>query len=433
MHIHIIGIAGVKTAPLAKILVDQGNKVTGSDQKKIFPPVSTILEKAGIKINDTPITKSIDLVIVGNVYQYFENTTAEFDQVLQLGIPYISYTDYLVQHLIKENSILVAGSYGKTTITSLLSYIFLQLKLDPTFMFGGEPIDEFFPTGIGKSEWSIIEADENHNGLDTMTTFLSYPVKYLILSSAKWEHKDSYPVEADNLNAYLQLVKKVPANGLIIYNGQDADIQKIIGFSQAKTIDYQTDKIFETKLVGAFNQQNIAAVVKLCQELKLDDTQVLTAIKNFSGIKRRLELKYTNNNILVYDDFAQSATRVKSAIEAINYTYPGRRIRIFYEPRASFLQNKNSLLDFDQISELCHDFILGKIQYSKSVDKSLRTTASLWMEKVGPKLKYLPIEEDLYHYITSTLLPGDILVHFSSGGLEGQNIVDRLVTHIDHK
>lgn len=420
MHIHLLGIAGTKTAPLAVNLKNQGHFVSGSDQLKIYPPVSTILEKADISINNTPINHHIDLAIIGNSYLYFENTKREFSEIQKLKIPYISYTDYLINHLIKPNSILVAGSYGKTTITGLLSYIFSNLKLDPSYMFGGEAVDNLFPTRFGHSDWSIIEADENHNGLDTQTTFLYYPVKYLIITSTEWEHKDSFSSAQENLNAYRQLIRHVPKNGLIIYNGHDSNLVKIIKSSQAKIVNYQNNQIFDSKLIGFHNQQNIAAAFTLCSEIGLNTTNVLKAISTFSGIKRRLELIGQKNNVLVYDDFAQSATRVKSALEALKYSYPQHQLKIYFEPHASFLQNRNSIKEFEIINNLFSDFVLGKISFSRNTIKTSRVTARDW-QNVIPNLRYFPLSENIIKYYSSSLKSGDILIHFSSGGLEGLN------------
>lgn len=433
MKIHIIGIAGSKTAPLAKLLSDQGHLVTGSDQQKIFPPISTILKKSNITINSVLIDKTIDLVIVGNVYNYFENTRQEFELVKKLNIPYISYTDYVTKYLIKPESILIAGSYGKTTITGLLSYIFSSLNLDPSYMFGGEPLDNFFPTRFGKSKWSIIEADENHNGLDKQTTFLYYPVKYLILTSAFWEHKDSFSNAKENLDAYANLIKKVPNNGLIIYNGHDPDIKKIIKLSSAKTIDYQTGKIFQSSLIGQYNQDNISAVFTLCQYLHLDESKVLNAIKQFPGIKRRLELLTTINNVYFYDDFAQASLRVITALKALHYSYPNHRLRVFFESRASFLQDKASISDFNQASSLCFDFILNQIQFSNDIDKKSRATAIDWQKEIGQKFQYIPINDQLINYFVNSLAPNDILIHFSSGGLDGLNTYNQIINNFKNK
>ena len=403
-HIHIVGIAGSKTAPLAKILKEKGNTITGSDQNKIFPPFSTILKNAGITINTAPIDSSIDLAIIGNSFRQFHKTEAEFEKIKELNIPFIPYTGYLVKNLIKTNSILVAGSYGKTTITGLLSYIFKKLELDPSYMFGGQSVDGLPSTRFGNSSWSIVEADENHYGLDTNPTFLYYPVKYLVLTSAQWEHHDSFKSAEDNLTAFRQLIENVPKDGMIIFNGHDPEIKKIIGNSSARTVDYQTTvQTFKTKLIGDHNQQNIAAAFALCREIGLNQKNILTAISNFSGIRRRLELIGQKNNIVVYDDFAQSASRVKSALEALKSAYPGYRLKVFFEPHASFLQNQSSVREFSGIALLVDDFVLGKITFSKNTTKNTRVSAKDWQEIFADKFHYLPTNDSLTNYYSANL------------------------------
>ena len=137
MNIHIVGIAGSMTAPLAIALKKQGHHVTGSDQQRIYPPFSTQLKNAKIPINKTSINKKIDLAIIGSSYLAFSHTKEEFLEIKAQKIPYLSATKYISQFLIKQNSILVAGSYGKTTISAALCYLFTKAKFNPSYMFGG--------------------------------------------------------------------------------------------------------------------------------------------------------------------------------------------------------------------------------------------------------------------------------------------------------
>ena len=433
MHIHILGIAGSKTAPLAKILQSQGHLVTGSDQEKIYPPVSTILAHAQILLNQTPVTHDIDLVIVGNSYQSFANSKSEFEQIKSLSIPYVSYTEYLVKNLIKPNSILVAGSYGKTTITSLLCHVFLELGLDPSYMFGGEPLNGFDSTRFGQSNWSIVEADENKNGLDTDTTFLYYPVKYLILTSTQWEHKESYGSAADNLDAFKKLIAKLPADGLLIYNPSDPEIAKIIQYCPCPAFAYPANSNLNTQLIGAHNQQNISAVFTLCQKLGLPEDKVSAAIASFQGVKRRLQVLSTKNDFIVIDDFAQSGVRVKSAVDAIKFSFPQKNIRVFFEPHASFLQDKSSLNGFREAFDSVSEVILGKINFSDKVAKENRTSARDWLDVVGQKLTYQPINSEIVQHFSRSLKPSDILVHFSSGGLDGLQSLDAIIANLQSK
>jgi len=398
------------TAPLAHALINKGHHVTGSDQNEIYPPISDLI--TDIPINQ-PLGK-IDLVIVGSSYKSFRICVDQFEKIKKLKIPYISATEYIAQNLIKTESILVAGSYGKTTITAALSF----LMPESNYFFGGIPVDNTPSLQLSDSPWSIVEADESINGLDTKAKFLYYKTKYVIITSTSWEHKDSYKTATENLNAFKQLIKNIPIDGVLVYNQNDKDIQKLLPYCRAKSLPY-TNNVFNTKLIGRHNQENLNAAYTLCHYLNIP-----FEIQAFSGIKRRLEIIFNKNNILVIDDFAQSANRVKSALEAIKYSYPHRPLKIFFESHASFLQNSSSIADFETIYPLCQEFILSKIIFSK--DKNQRISSANWQSIFKEKYKYLPLKSDLETYLKNSIQPNDILVHFSSGGLEGQNILKRV-------
>ncbi len=425
MHIHILGIAGVMTAQIAMILKQQGHEVTGSDQDKIYPPISQLI--ADIPLNKTPINTHIDAVIVGSSFLSFSKCVEEWEQIKKLNIPYTTATEFIAKSLIRGNSILVAGSYGKSTITALVSWIMDKSGYHPNYFFGGQLVNHSPSINSTTSNWSVVEADESINGLDTKAKFLYYPVKYLILTSAQWEHKESYSTSEKNFEAFRQLIKNVPENGFIVYNGQDSEIKKIISESKAPTFDYQIDKVFKSKLIGQYNQQNIAAAYTFCHQLGLKSTIILKYIATFPGLKRRLEKISSKNNILIYDDFAQSGSRVYSALTALQQAYPKRRIFVYFEPHAKFLQNQKSLNDFSQIKNMCHEFILSKIHFSANTGKNDRVTAANWQKVLGEKMKYLPIEDDIFTYLSANLKPGDLLIHFSSGGLDGLNNLKQFI------
>jgi UDP-N-acetylmuramate: L-alanyl-gamma-D-glutamyl-meso-diaminopimelate ligase len=420
MNIHILGIAGAMTTPLAITLKKQGHHITGSDQEKIYPPFSTLLNDNNISINK-PID-NIDLAIIGSSFRSFSRCLNEYKQIKEARIPYISATKYLADNLIKSESILVTGSYGKTTITALLAHIYP----DSNYFFGGQPVDGSPSLQFSKSPISIIEADESINGLDVQAKYLYYPVKYLILTSANWEHKESYPTANDNFLSYQKLIEKIPTDGALIYNPHDKDIQKLLPYCHAPAIPY-VSRHFDTQLIGQHNQENIAAAYTLCQYLKKNDSEILPAIKTFSGIHRRLEVVY-NHHIIAIDDFAQSADRVFSALIAIRYTYPHHRIIVYFEPHASFLQKFESLKNFNKITKLVDTFVLGKITYS--TNKYQRVTSSKWQNIIGNKLIYIPLDREIISFLTTNLHPGDILVHFSSGGLSGLNILKTVYNNI---
>ena len=408
MNIHILGIAGTMTAPLALELKNKGHIITGSDQEKIYPPISNILK--GIKINERIDYSKIDLFIIGSSFNKFEICRKEFEEIKKLKIPYITATKYIAKHIIKDNSVLIAGSFGKTTITANLSWIFKNLGLNPSYMFGGITLGEFPSLKINDSSWSIVEADESINGLDTKAKFLYYQVKYLILTSTDWEHKDSYKNEKENLESYIELIKKIPSDGLLVVN---------------KNIDKKILKYCKSKII-VYEKENEDAIFKFCQELNIDLSLVKKYIQNFPGLYRRCQIT-EKNNIIFVDDFAQSEKRIQYCLEKISQKYPSKIIKIFFEPHASFLKYKKSLKNFDKAFNLSSEIILSKIKYSTDIPKDKRSTFLDYKEKLREKIIYLPFSEDILNHYKKTLSKGDILVHFSSGGREGLELFNKII------
>lgn len=453
LHIHILGIAGTMTANLAVALKQAGAKVTGSDQPKIFPPISTTLKKADIKINITDINQQIDQAIIGSSYDLFENTKEEFKQIKQQKIPYLSATKYIAQNIVKSNSIIVAGSFGKTTITSLLAWIFCHTKLKPSYMFGGSPKNKFKPVKISTSAWSIVEGDESIHGLDKHAKFLYYPVKYLLITSADWEHKDSYSSASSNFQAYKKLVQNLPQNGVLLINQQSQSASKLSRYSPAQIITYNTshsdyflEKIIpqknfttliirtpsgiiktNTTLIGQFNFENILAAVALSDYLNVSSKTISRFVFSYRGIKRRLELVAKLKNILFFDDFAQSANRIKSTLEAIKQHYPKKRIKVLYQAHASFSQYKSSLKELEHAFDLAAEVVLTQLKFNRSIDKKNRNTAKDFRDCLGSKLIYLPLKTQIMQYYKHSLISNDILVYMSSGGLEGNRIFKSVI------
>lgn len=453
MNIHILGIAGNMTANLAIALKKLGNTITGSDQEKIFPPVSTNLKKAHIPINSTDINPQIDLAIIGSSYSTFDKTKNEFNQIKKLKIPYISATEYLSQNLIKQNSIVIAGSFGKTTITSLASWIFSQSGKNPSFMFGGNAKNKLDSLKFSDSDWSIIEGDESIHGLDKKAKFLYYRPKYLIITSADWEHKDCYPNEKSNFDAFKKLVSQLPKDGLLILNSQSKTAIKLADFSPCPVITYNSkpsDYFIEktnprgeityllihtpnglikitTSLIGQFNFENILAAVTISDSLNLSRYSISKTISSYKGVKRRLELIDKRQNILFFDDFAQSDQRISSALSALKNHFPDRKIKVLFQPHASFIQYKNSLCELKNSFDLAEEVVLTQLKFSPNIDKKNRNSAKDFRNCLGPKLIYLPLKKQIIKYYKDNLMSKDILIYMSSGGLEGSRIFKSIV------
>ncbi len=425
MHIHIVGIAGSMTAPLALALQKQGHHLSGSDQEKIYPPFSQQLHKANIPINQTNINHQIDLAIIGSSFKSFKKTRDEYEDIKNKNISYISATNYISQNLIKKNSILVAGSYGKTTISAAISFLLKNSSFNPSYMFGGQSLNKLESIHFSDSDWSVTEADESINGLDTQAKFLYYPVKYLILTSANWEHKESYASAKDNLLAFEKLIKNIPKDGVVIYNPKDSSIQKILKFARCSTIAYQATKL-KNNLLGLHNQENLGAVEALANFLHIPQTKINSSFKSFKGIKRRLELVANINNILFIDDFAQSPERISSALQAIKSFYPNSKIKVFYENHASFAQYSSNLKELSSALSTTKEVIIFRLKFNSQINSHDRLCAKDFLKSI-PNSMYLPLEKDILNHYKNTLNSGDILIHFSSGGSEGLKILKKII------
>jgi len=433
MKIHILAISGTMTTPLALALKKSGHTVTGSDQNHIYPPFSQILHRAHISINPKLDSISPDLVIVGSAYKKFKNTQVEFRFFQSQKIPYISATQYLATKLINKNSILVAGSYGKTTISAVLAWILTKSKLNPSYFIGGQCLNHFPSLKFAQSDWSIVEADESINGLDTQAKFLYYPIKYLVLTSSSWEHRDSYKSESENRLSFINLIKRLPPEGLLIYNSEDPSIKSLIKYAQCKCVDYSLYHHQHPFLFGHHNQNNLAACHTLCTNLGISQKFFKTNLQSFKGIKRRLELTSIVKNTYFYDDFAQSPHRIKVSLLALEKLHPGKTILVIFEAQASFLQYKSSLGKVADSFGPAAKVFLGKLSFTSNLPKSVRTTSFDYKFHLGAKLNYLPIYSDLKNSVLSSLNPGHVLVHFSSGGLTGLKTFKQIIKNFKLK
>ncbi|HOZ80621.1 MAG TPA: Mur ligase family protein [Candidatus Woesebacteria bacterium] len=427
MRIHILGIAGNMTTPLALELTRLGHQVSGSDQDQIYPPISTILLKSKIPVNKVIDYQKIDLFIIGSSFKSFTKCQEEFALITKNHYPYISATEYLSQLLDKKINILVAGSYGKSTITSLLIWIFKYAKLNPSYMVGASFINHLPSLTTSTGDYSIIEADESINGLDTQAKFHYYPLTHLLLTSADWEHKESYSSQSSNKQSFIKLINRLPKNGILVYNPNSPSATEISkNYSQA--LPYNFNFSFNSCLVGKHNQENVMAATTMAIALGIKPKIIQSALNHYRGIKRRLEIKKIINNIIFIDDFAQSKDRIASALEAIHYQYPTHQIKVFFEPHASFLQNKNSIIGFNQAFKNASQITISKIKFSPSVSIDQRTTFQDYHLELGKKITYLPDYQQIIDYYQNNLKPQDILVHFSSGGKKGLDTLNRIIS-----
>lgn len=185
----------------------------------------------------------------------------------------------------------------------------------------------------------------------------------------------------------------------------------------------------QTTLIGQFNFENILAAVSLADHLGINFRIIQKAVFSYRGVKRRLELIDNLHNILFFEDFAQSANRIKSTIDALKTHFPDKLIKVFFQPHASFTQYKTNLIGLRKAFYKADEVVLGPIRFNPKIDKKSRTTAKDFKKEIGSKLIYIPIEKEITTYYIHQLSSNDILVHMSSGGLSGNKIIKSIIKH----
>lgn len=391
--LHIIGVCGKATANIAKEFQKMGWFVTGSDNQ-FLPPASTLLEEnkintvegfdfrhltkefwesnAKYQISNNKIPNEPDLVLF---ISHLTSKNKEYLYAKKKGLDIRPYSRILKEYLIKDESIVVIGTAGKTTTTALLTYIFQNLDLEPSYMIGADVVDIEDSLTITDSKWSIIEGDEYHNPdkeIEGKAKFLEYKPKYLVITKIGWEHFDIFPTEKSYVEEFEKAVKLVPEDGLIIAKAGDKNIDSVLKSAKAHVIRYSAEKTlgawyittsdnvhtihnekgfdilsFETKLLGSYNLENIlAAVILICsipaQSLPNSLLEKGTAtlkelsklISNFRGVKKRLEHIYTSEDLIIIDDFGIAPDRAKNSLETIHERYPEYKIISIFEPNA---------------------------------------------------------------------------------------------------
>ncbi len=450
-HIHLMGICGTAMASLAGLLKDRGYKVTGSDQN-VYPPMSTQLQNLGIEImpgykKENLIPKP-DLVIVGNV---ISKIYEEAQALLASDIPYTSLPNAMGELVIADrHSIVVAGTHGKTTTTSLTSFMAEALGLKPGFLIGGIPKNFSVSYQLPKGDWFIIEGDEYDTAFfDKVPKFIHYRPRSVILTSIEFDHADIYRDLDHVKEAFVMLLKLIPEDGLLIYNAEDENIKSILKYSKCKNMkgyglskgDYQAHAVvvdginthFEVhhqgqvsqvklQMLGDYNIKNVTAAFALSRELGWNENQILAAIEKFEGVKRRQEIIGTPNNITVVEDFAHHPTAVKETILSIQKRFPKAKVFSVFEARSATSRRKVFQKEYVEAFSKAQVVLLPPAFNQASLAEADRFSVDeLIADLIERKVEAMLCKstEDIIAQIKLRARPGDVVLIMSNGAFDG--------------
>jgi UDP-N-acetylmuramate: L-alanyl-gamma-D-glutamyl-meso-diaminopimelate ligase len=394
MHYHLIGICGTAMASLAGMLQARGHRVTGSDEN-VYPPMSTMLESIGIQLMKGYQASHVgapDCVVVGNA---IPRGNPEVEETLNRRLLYRSLPEILKDEFIRgRRSLVVAGTHGKTTTTSLAAWVFDQAGLNPAFLVGGVVQNFGVSFRVTDSNYFIIEGDEYDTAyFDKGPKFMHYLPEIAIVNNIEFDHADIYEdLDAVNL-AFRRLMNLVPGNGRLIVGWDSPPVRDVVAsfgrklFTQLETFGTSDDakwqardiKVsearlpgphpsspagversgrpttepasnamtsftvfregakwgeFETPLIGDFNVRNCLSVIVAADAWGVDRKAIADALESFKSVRRRCEIRGEVNGITVIDDFAHHPTAVRETLTALRNKYPDRRLIAVFEPRS---------------------------------------------------------------------------------------------------
>ncbi len=368
MRYHLIGVCGTAMASLAGMLQARGHQVTGSDEN-VYPPMSTMLESLGIEImrgyDAAHLTPAPDCVVVGNA---IPRGNPEVEETLNRRLRYLSLPEVLKAEFIRgRRSLVIAGTHGKTTTTSLAAWVIDQAGLDPSFLVGGVVQNFGVSFRVTGSDYFIIEGDEYDTAyFDKGPKFMHYLPELAVVNNIEFDHADIYKdLDAVKL-AFRRLMNLVPGNGRLIVGWDSPPVRDVVAsfgsrlFTQLETFGtsedakWQAREIdftggmarfsvfrenrkwaeFQTPLIGEFNVRNCLAVIIAAEAWGVDQKTIAEALATFKSVRRRCEVRGEVNGVTVIDDFAHHPTAVRETLAALKTKYRGRRLVAVFEPRS---------------------------------------------------------------------------------------------------
>jgi UDP-N-acetylmuramate: L-alanyl-gamma-D-glutamyl-meso-diaminopimelate ligase len=442
MRVHILGVCGTFMGGIAAIAKEAGHEVSGADQN-VYPPMSTQLAGLGIRLvegYEAPIEAGVESVVVGNA---LSRGLPVVEALLNSGRAYSSGPQWLAEHVLRDKWVLaVSGTHGKTTTTSMLAWILEYAGLKPGFLIGGVPSNFGISARLGGSKYFVVEADEYDTAFfDKRAKFVHYRPRTLIVNNIEFDHADIYSDLDAIIWQFHQLVRTVPGSGLIVANGKDANIERLlkrgvwtpvatfsstdsaarwfgsydsIGAESRFSVSEQGSArgTGRWSLLGQHNLENALAAIAAAGHVGVAPDTALQALAEFKGVKRRLELRGTFNGISLYEDFAHHPTAIAMTLAGLRSRAPKQRIVAVMEPRSNTMRMgvhrdtlHGSFADADRV------FVLG------ATDLGWDPAAVL--APLGERLVVGTEVKTLLQQLLAELANGDQVVLMSNGSFQG--------------
>ena len=464
MKIHLSGIAGTAMASLAGLLREKGHELTGSDQD-VYPPMSTQLEALGIPVRSpygaANVPSDADLVVIGNA---LSRGNPEVEAVLDRKQRMSSMPALLAEEFLRGRTCLVvAGTHGKTTTTSILAYILHHAGRDPSFLIGGVPVDFERSYRLGRGPHFVVEGDEYDTAFfDKRPKFVHYMPDVAIIGNVEYDHADIYPDLASVQRAFVHLMNLIPRRGLLVAGLETPALREILPKAQSpvetfglgegadwRAVDVKpaTDGWrfrllrrgadlgeFRLAVPGEHNLRNALAAIAAASAAGVDPDAARPALASFGGVKRRLEIRGRVRGVTVYDDFAHHPTAVRETLRALrSLLAPGAgRLVAVFEPRSYTSRTRVFQEEFARSFQEADRVIVsaahlpGKVPEKDRISESEMVRA---ISELGKDARFVPGVDDIVSLLAAELREGDRVVVLSNGGFGG--IHEKLLRALD--
>ncbi len=455
-HVHFIGICGTAMGSVAAAMQAKGFTVTGSDEN-VYPPMSTFLESQGVTIfpgyKASNIPETAEVIVVGNA---ISRGNEEAEAALDRKLLYVSLPEILKEHFLRgKRNLVVSGTHGKTTTSSLLAWILKSAGVDPSHMIGGIPRNLGKGAAFTDSDFVVLEGDEYDTAFfDKRSKFLHYLPEVVIVNNIEFDHADIYDSLDEIKLTFKRLLNIVPRNGIAYVNGdcpnclevsQDAPAPiKTVGLSpscdlQITEIDYGSEftrftidaETYTLPMAGEFNVRNAAMAVCAARFSGFTPDQIREGLLSFEGIARRQEVRGVAGGVRVIDDFAHHPTAIGLAIDSLRQQYPDSRMWVIFEPRSNTTRRnvfQNELATALSKADLA---IVPAVPDPEKVAEADRLDPVKLVSDVkaaGTECWYLETVDEIVDLVTKESQEGDTVAVLSNGGFEGihQKLLDQL-------
>lgn len=449
MHIHILGICGTFMGGVALLARELGHDVTGSDTN-VYPPMSTQLQEQGIGLMEGYLPEHLepapDLVIVGNA---LSRGNPAIETMLNRGLPYISGPQWLGEHFLQGRWVLAcAGTHGKTTTSSMLAWILEKLDYEPGFLIGGVPGNFGLSARAGGGRFFVIEADEYDTAFfDKRSKFVHYRPQTAVLNNLEFDHADIFPDLAAIQRQFHHLVRTVPGIGRIIVPEAEPALADVLAMGcwseqahigDSEQADWRGEAIHEDysalrishsgenaelhwDLTGRHNLFNALAAIAAASHVGVKLVDAVAALSEFSGVKRRMELRGSPRGVSVYDDFAHHPTAISSTLDGLRKRVGTAKIYAVIEPRSNTMRLGQHRMALAASTALADEVLwYSPPQLDWSLDDLVKDSAV--------PARVFPEVDAITDYLQQVVAAGDHVLIMSNGGFGGihQKLLDKL-------